>query len=146
MNIPRRRFLKGSLSAGVALVAGSQLVRSLAFADKLVTTKQNDTFSRHMRYFMDTHDRAHGTFPDKLSREDLEAFYRKYEKACYDEGVIPVTLHVGSGAGRAFCLTMAPDADAVRRAHARVGLPFDEITEIKTAAAGDTFFRKQAMP
>ncbi|WP_265552902.1 DUF4242 domain-containing protein [Trichlorobacter lovleyi] len=144
MNIPRRRFLKGSLSAGVALVAGSQLVRSLAFADKLVMTKQNGTFPRQMRYFMDTHDRARGTFPEKLSREDLEAFYRKYEKACYDEGVIPVTLHVGYGEGRAFCLTLAPDAAAVKRAHARAGLPFDEITEVKAAAAGDTFFRKHA--
>ena len=31
--------------------------------------------------------------------------------------------------------------DAVRRAHERVGLPFDSITEVSTATPGDTFFR-----
>ncbi len=97
-----------------------------------------------MRFFMDTHDKTRNTFPQKLTPQDFEGFFAKYEAACYAEGVIPVRLHVGYGEGRAFCLTMAPDADAVKRAHARVGLPFDEITEIKTAAAGDTFFRNHA--
>jgi len=47
-------------------------------------------------------------------------------------------------AGRAFCFTMAPDAEAVRRAHERVGLPFDEIIEVMTATPGDTFFSARA--
>lgn len=95
-----------------------------------------------MRYFLDTHDRARGSFPEQLTPADFEAFYAEYEKACQAEGVIPLRTHVGYADGRAFCLNLAPDAEAVRRAHARVGLPFDEISEVSTASPGDTFFRR----
>lgn len=96
-----------------------------------------------MRFFLDTHDRTNKTFPAKLTREEFEIFFAKYEKACYDEGVVPVRLHVGYDEGRAFCFTMAPDAESVKRAHEKVGLPFDSITEVTTATPGDTFFRRQ---
>lgn len=95
-----------------------------------------------MRFFMDTHDKTRNTFPQKLTPQDFEGFFAKYEAACYAEGVIPVRLHVGYGEGRAFCLNMAPDAEAVKRAHDRVGLPFDSITEVNMATPGDTFFRR----
>lgn len=95
-----------------------------------------------MRYFLDTHDRARGSFPEQLTPADFEAFYAEYEKACQAEGVIPLRTHVGYADGRAFCLNLAPDAEAVRRAHARVGLPFDEISEVSAASPGDTFFRR----
>ena len=52
-------------------------------------------------------------------------------------------LHVGYAAGRAFCLTMAPDAAAVGRAHDRVGLPYDDITEVLLAGPGDAFLGHQ---
>jgi hypothetical protein len=45
---------------------------------------------------------------------------------------------------RAFCLNLAPDAESVRRAHERVGLPDDDISEITKATPGDTFFRRRA--
>ncbi|MFZ2268319.1 MAG: DUF4242 domain-containing protein [Azonexus sp.] len=95
-----------------------------------------------MRYFLDTHDRARGSFPEQLTPADFEVFYAEYEKACRAEGVIPLRTHVGYADGRAFCLNLAPDAEAVKRAHARVGLPFDEISEVGTASPGDTFFRR----
>ena len=97
-----------------------------------------------MKFFLDTHDAGSDTFPAGLTREQLEAFFASYEQACYAEGVIPLRVHVGYEAGRAFCLTMAPDAEAVRRAHQRAGLPFDSITEVTTATPGDTFFRRAA--
>lgn len=97
-----------------------------------------------MRFFIDTHDRTRQTFPEQLSMEDFEKFYAQYEQACYDEGVVPVRLHVSYEEGRAFCLNMATDAEAVRRAHERVGLPYDSITEVTTATPGDTFFRRKA--
>jgi hypothetical protein len=97
-----------------------------------------------MRFFLDTHDRARKTFPAKLTAEEFEVFFVQYEKACYEEGVVPLRVHVGYEDGRAFCLNMAPDADAVKRAHAKVGLPFDSITEVTTATPGDTFFRRRA--
>lgn len=95
-----------------------------------------------MRYFLDTHDRTQGSFPAQLTPADFETFYALYEKACQAEGVIPLRTHVGYAEGRAFCLNLAPDAEAVKRAHQRVGLPFDQITEISTATPGDTFFRR----
>lgn len=98
-----------------------------------------------MKFFVDTHDRNNNSFPGGLTPEQFELFYVRYEQACYEENVIPLRIHVGYEEGRAFCFTMAPDAEAVRRAHARVGLPFDAITEVTTATPGDTFFRRIAM-
>jgi hypothetical protein len=95
-----------------------------------------------LKFFIDTHDRNNKTFPAKISPVEFEGFYAKYEKACLDAGVIPVRLHVGYNEGRAFCLTMASDADAVKRAHDKVGLPYDAITEVVMATPGDTFFRR----
>lgn len=97
-----------------------------------------------LKYYIDTHDKEHGTFPPGLTPEQFEAFFAGYEIACAAEGVIPIRSHVGFEEGRAFCLNLAPDADAVRRAHERVGLPFDTITEVKFASPGDSFFRRAA--
>lgn len=95
-----------------------------------------------MRFFLDTHDQRQGTFPAGLTPEAFSRFYAQYEQACYAEGVIPLRTHLSYADGRAFCLNMAPDAAAVRRAHERVGLPFDDITEVTTATPGDTFFHR----
>ncbi len=97
-----------------------------------------------MRFFLDTHDREQKTFPSKLSVDEFEKFYVLYEQACYAENVVPLRIHLNYEAGRAFCLNMADSADAVKRAHERVGLPFDSIVEVTTATPGDTFFRRKA--
>jgi len=97
-----------------------------------------------MKFFLDTHDVRNGPFPAGIDRPAFAAFHATYEEACRAEGVVALRIHVGFDDGRAFCLTMAPDAEAVRRAHARVGLPFDEITEIVTSAPGDLFFARAA--
>lgn len=97
-----------------------------------------------MKFFIDTHDARHGTFPAGISPADFAGFHAKYEEACRAEGVVSLRIHVGFGEGRAFCFTMAPDAEAVARAHARVGLPFDEITEVVTSTPGDLLFARAA--
>lgn len=94
-----------------------------------------------MRFFMDTHARDLQTFPPSLSTEEFKGFLGQYEAACAAENVVLLRVHAGLDAGRAFCFTMAPDAEAVRRAHTRVGLPFDSITEVRTATPGDLFFQ-----
>lgn len=94
-----------------------------------------------LRYFMDTHDAAHGTFPSDLTPEQFEGFFAKFDAACRAEGVVILRLHVAYQDNKAFCLTLAPDAAAIERAHQRVGLPFDGISEVKMASPGDTFFR-----
>lgn len=97
-----------------------------------------------MRFFVDTHDKSNQSFPDNLTPEQFERFFEQYEEACRQEDVVILRVHVGYHDGRAFCFTMAADADAVRRAHERVGLPFDRITEVTTATPGDTFFRRSS--
>ena len=97
-----------------------------------------------MKFFIDTHDVAKDTFPAGITPEQFEGFFAQYEDACQQEGVVILRVHVGYDDGRAFCFTMAPDADAVRRAHERVGLAFDSISEVTTATPGDTFFRRNA--
>lgn len=85
-------------------------------------------------FFVDTHDRAKKTFPKNPLPEGFAGFYALHKKACYEEGVVLLHEHVGCEDGRAFCFTMA--SDAVRRAHVRVSLPFDSITEVATATPG----------
>ncbi len=86
----------------------------------------------NLKLFIDTHDKNNKTFPENITPSELEVFYKQYEKACKEEGVISVKTHVGFSEGRAFCLNMAIDADAIKRVHEKVGLPFDTITEVST--------------
>ena len=93
-----------------------------------------------MKFFLDTHDQRSDTFPAGITKEQFADFYPKYEKACREEGVVNLRIHVGFEAGRAFCLNMAPSAEHIRRAHAKVGLAIDTITEVTTTTPGDLFF------
>jgi hypothetical protein len=99
---------------------------------------------QRMKFFIDTHDAHSHTFPEGISRADFADFFAKFEEACRAEGVVTLRAHVGFEAGRAFCFTMAPDIEAVRRAHERVGLPYEDITEVETATPGDIFFARAA--
>ncbi len=97
-----------------------------------------------MKFYVDTHDVRNGTLPAGLSKEAFADFFIQYEEACRAEGVVNLRVHVGFEDGRAFCFNMAPSAEAVKRAHDRVGLPFAEITEVATATPGDLFFAPKA--
>ncbi len=96
-----------------------------------------------MKFYLDTHDVEKETFPAGLTPEQFEGFFAEYQKACEAEDVVVLRVHVAYEAGKAFCFNMAPDAECIRRAHDRAGLPFDSISEVKTATPGDTFFRAQ---
>lgn len=93
-----------------------------------------------MKLFIDTHDRAKGTFPEDISTKEFGEFYAKYQAACREEGVVQLRAHVGFEEGRAFCFNLAPNVEAVRRAHEKAGLPYDSITEVQVATPGDMFF------
>jgi len=97
-----------------------------------------------MKFFIDTHDANNDTFPKGITPQQFEGFFASYEEACLKENVVILRVHVAYEDGKAFCFTMAPDADCVKRAHEHVGLPFDTISEVKTATPGDTFFRSSA--
>jgi hypothetical protein len=142
MKMDRRKFIRSTLAAGMTAAVSGMLLSAEVSAKRTTTKKRKDNTMKPMKFFMDTHDRDNKTFPEKITPAHFEGFYAKYEMACYEEGVIPVRLHVGYHDGRAFCLTMAPDAESVKRAHDRVGLPYDTITEIATATPADAFFRR----
>lgn len=136
MDQNRRNLLKGIVVGWAAVCAAGSLAFPQAWAES------PEDAMKDLKFYLDTHDKAHKTFPERISPEEFEGFYAKYLEACRAEGVVPVRLHVGYAEGRAFCLNLAPDAEAVKRAHDRVGLPYDAITEVVMAQPGDAFFRK----
>jgi len=96
-----------------------------------------------MKFFIDTHDQRSQTFPGGISKDQFADFFASYERVCREEGVVVLRVHVGFEEGRAYCFTMAPDADHVKRAHEKAGLPFDSITEVATATPGDLCFQSR---
>lgn len=95
---------------------------------------------KKMKLFIDTHSQKEGTFPEGLTKAQFAEFYQKYVEICEEEGVVSLRTHVGIGDGKAFCFNMAQDEAAVKRVHERAGLPYDSITEVKTATPGDILF------
>jgi hypothetical protein len=93
-----------------------------------------------MRLFVDTHDKRNGTFPESIGKDVFGEVFKTYAKACEDEGVVIVNSLVSAEDGRMYCVNLAPDADAIRRAHEKAGLRFDLITEVSTASPGDIYF------
>lgn len=93
-----------------------------------------------LRIFVDTHSKENGTFPENISKDDFSGVYRKYIEACEAEGVVIINTMVSAQDGKMYCINMAPDAEAVRKAHERIGLAFDSISEVTTASPGDIYF------
>ena len=92
----------------------------------------------HMKYFIDTHDRTRGSFPQgQLTEADFFAKFDALEEAAPRFGVGAHAAHVNLKEGKAFCFMSGPDEDAVRKAHEAVHLPFDSITEVKRVTGAD---------
>src|SRR5262249_29256728 len=71
-----------------------------------------------MKYFMDTHDRAKGSWPrDDISEEEFLDIYAEFGRAVAEQGGHDLGGQLNVPAGRAFCFTYGPDEDAIRRAH-----------------------------
>lgn len=90
-----------------------------------------------MKLFIDTHDKENKTFPDNITDEQLSEFYANYIKTFQEEGVVIVRTFIGRKDGRAYCLNLAPSMEEIRRAHEKVGLPYDSITEISGVSPQD---------
>src|SRR5262245_9998311 len=74
-----------------------------------------------MKYFMDTHDRAKGSWPgDDISEAEFVDIYAEFGRAVAEEGGHDLGAHVNVAACRAFCFTYGPDEDAIRRAHEKL--------------------------
>jgi hypothetical protein len=91
-----------------------------------------------MKYFIDTHDKTKGSFPQaQLSEAEFFAAFDALEEAAPKFGVGAHAAHVNLKEGKAFCFTCGPDEEAVRKAHEAVNLPFDSITEVKRVTGAD---------
>ena len=91
-----------------------------------------------MKYFIDTHDKTKGSFPQaQLSEAEFFAKFDALEEAAPRFGVGAHAAHVNLKEGKAFCFMCGPDEEAVRKAHEAVSLPFDSITEVKRVTGAD---------
>ncbi len=92
-----------------------------------------------MPFFMDTHDKSKGSFPNEpmSEAEFLANFEALLEAAAVQCDVTAHGAHISLPDGRAFCLMHGPDADAVRKAHEAIDFPFDSITEVKRVTPMD---------
>ncbi len=91
-----------------------------------------------MKFFMDTHDKAKGSFPAQpLTQQQFVDQFDALEKAAQGFQVVGHAAHVNLAEGKAFCLMSGPDEASIRRAHEAVNLPYDSITEIRRVTGAD---------
>jgi hypothetical protein len=98
-----------------------------------------------MKYFMDTHDKAKGSFPtQELTEEQFFEQFAALEEAAKDLGVVGHAAHVNLKEGKAFCFMAGPNEESIRKAHAAINLPYDSITEVRRVTGADMRPPKQA--
>ena len=90
------------------------------------------------KYFIDTHDKAKGTFPEQvLTEEEFFAQFNALEEAAVQFHVFGHAAHVNLAQGKAFCFMSGPDEESIRKAHEAIHLPFDSITEVRRVTGAD---------
>ncbi len=80
-----------------------------------------------MATFVGIHDMG-GSMTD----DQAQATWEKYKAACDKLGYSGLHVHYSGEKGRSFCLTEAPTADEVQKAHDEAQIPVNEILEVKT--------------
>jgi hypothetical protein len=91
-----------------------------------------------MKYFIDTHDRTKGSFPEHvLSEEQFFAQFDALEVAAERFHAAGHAAHVNLAEGKAFCFMSGPDEEAIRKAHEAIDLPYDSITEVRRVTGAD---------
>jgi hypothetical protein len=78
-----------------------------------------------MKRFMDVHTGMEGVTQELLAQE-----HQKDLQIQDQEGVHFLHAWADPDSGRAFCLSEAPNKEAVQRIHERAGHPADEIYEV----------------
>ncbi|MBV8071661.1 MAG: DUF4242 domain-containing protein [Acidobacteriaceae bacterium] len=90
-----------------------------------------------MKYFIDTHDKSKGSWPKQVTESEFVQLYSGFETACEEQGGADLGAHVNVAECKAYCFTKGPDAEAIRRAHEKLGFPFDSITEVRRVTGAD---------
>lgn len=80
-----------------------------------------------MPKFMDYHEKL-----PPMPPEMVQQMQARIQAGQSDEnGVTPLNVFI-SGDGEAYCLSEAPNAEAVRKAHEAVGVPVEKIIEVNS--------------
>ena len=91
-----------------------------------------------MKYFIDTHDKAKGSFPGQVvTEEEFFAQFDSLEVAGEEFRVIGHAAHVNLKEGKAFCFMSGPDEEAIRKTHAAINFPYDSITQVQRVTGAD---------
>ena len=91
-----------------------------------------------MKYFIDTHDKAKGSFPKQtLTEAQFLAQFDALDEAAREFDVTGHAAHVNLEEGKAFCFMSGPDEEAIRKAHAAIDLAYDSITEVRRVTGAD---------
>jgi hypothetical protein len=91
-----------------------------------------------MKYFIDTHDKTKGSFPQgELTEAEFFAQFDELEKAAPQFGAGAHAAHVNLKGGKAFCFMSGPDEESIRKAHEAVHMTYDSITEVKRVTGAD---------
>jgi hypothetical protein len=91
-----------------------------------------------LKYFIDTHDKTKGSFPDGEVTE--QAFLDQFDALDAAAGTfraVAHAAHINLAEGKAFCFMSGPDEEAIRKAHEAVDLRYDSITEVKRVTGAD---------
>lgn len=83
----------------------------------------------HVPEFMDVHDGMDGITPEQLAEAHQADLDIQDE-----EGVNFKHAWADPKTGKVFCLSEAPNAEAVKRIHARAGHPTDQVFEVAVQA------------
>jgi Protein of unknown function (DUF4242) len=98
-----------------------------------------------MKYFIDTHDKAKGSFPaQELTEEEFFENFDALDEAARKLGAFGHAAHVNLKDGKAFCFMSGPDEEAIRKAHAAINFPYDSITEVRRVTGADMRIPKPA--
>jgi uncharacterized protein DUF4242 len=91
-----------------------------------------------MKYFIDTHDKAKGTFPTlEMTEEEFFANFDALDQAAEKLGAFGHAAHVNLADGKAFCFMSGPDEESIRKAHEAINFPYDSITEVRRVTGAD---------
>ena len=91
-----------------------------------------------MKYFIDTHDKTKGSFPQReLSEEEFFANFDSLEEAAKQFSVFGHAAHVNLKDGKAFCFMSGPDEESIRKAHEAINFPYNSITEVRRVTGAD---------
>ena len=79
-----------------------------------------------MKYFIDTHDKTKGSFPQReLTEEEFFANFDLIEEAAKQFSVFGHAAHVNLKDGKAFCFMSGPDEELIRKAHEAINFPYE---------------------